>query len=56
MRLNKIIEGITTVSVQGETDNDISTVVFDSRKVVAGSLFVAGKGYNTDGTTISITP
>ena len=49
MRLDKIIEGITIVSVQGETDKEISTVVFDSRKVVAGSLFVAVKGYNTDG-------
>ena len=49
MRLDKITEGIVTLSVKGDTDREISAVVFDSRKVVAGSLFVAVKGYNTDG-------
>ena len=49
MKLNKILEGITALSICGDLDKSISGVVFDSRKVLAGSLFVAVKGYNTDG-------
>ncbi len=49
MRLDKITEGLEILSVQGDAVRDVSAVIFDSRKVVAGSLFVAVRGYNTDG-------
>jgi len=49
MELNKIIEGIDILSFSGEKDKDITEIVFDSRKVKAGSLFVAVKGSKTDG-------
>jgi UDP-N-acetylmuramoyl-L-alanyl-D-glutamate--2,6-diaminopimelate ligase len=49
MKIEKIIEGIETVSVTGNTGISVSGIEFDSRKVDKGSLFVAVKGYKTDG-------
>ena len=42
--LSDIIEGLAFTELQGSADMEISAVVFDSRKVVPGSLFVAVKG------------
>jgi UDP-N-acetylmuramoyl-L-alanyl-D-glutamate--2,6-diaminopimelate ligase len=49
MKIEEIINGINIVSVTGEIDIEISSVEFDSRKVKKDSLFVAVKGYKTDG-------
>jgi len=49
VNIDKILNGIDVVSVCGNSRQIISGVEFDSRKVVAGSLFVAVKGYKTDG-------
>jgi UDP-N-acetylmuramoyl-L-alanyl-D-glutamate--2,6-diaminopimelate ligase len=49
MKIEDILNGIQVSSVSGKKSGDISGVVFDSRKVVKDSLFVAVKGYKTDG-------
>lgn len=47
--LSDILEGLAFTELQGSADTEISAVVFDSRKVVPGSLFVAIKGTVVDG-------
>jgi UDP-N-acetylmuramoyl-L-alanyl-D-glutamate--2,6-diaminopimelate ligase len=49
MRIEDVLNGIDVVSVTGAKDRVISGVEFDSRKVKDGSLFVAVKGYKSDG-------
>jgi len=47
--LSDIIEGLAFTELQGSPDIEITAVVFDSRKVVPGCLFVAIKGTLSDG-------
>ncbi|MDB5124418.1 MAG: murE [Mucilaginibacter sp.] len=47
--LSEIIEGLAFTELQGSADTEITTVVFDSRKVIPGCLFVAIKGTLSDG-------
>ncbi len=47
--LSDIVEGLAFTELQGSVDMEISAIVFDSRKVIPGSLFVAVKGTVTDG-------
>lgn len=47
--LKKILKGIDIKSFSGKRDRMISNIVFDSRKVVPGSLFVAVRGLKNDG-------
>ena len=47
--LSDIIEGLAFTELQGSADTWITAVVFDSRKVVPGCLFVAVKGTQSDG-------
>src|SRR5512133_1313955 len=49
MKIEELLKGIEVVSVTGAKNKDISGVEFDSRKVGKGSLFVAVKGYKSDG-------
>ena len=49
MKIDEILKDIEVVSLKGDTNGEISDIVFDSRKVTPGSLFVAVKGYKTDG-------
>ena len=49
MTPEEILNGIEIVSVTGAMDRVISGIEFDSRKVKKDSLFVAVKGYKTDG-------
>jgi len=49
MKIEELLKGIETISVSGAKDRVISGVDFDSRKVKNGSLFVAVKGYKSDG-------
>lgn len=49
MRLTELIEDIDIVRIWGDLDIEITDVCFDSRKVKAGSLFIAVKGTNVDG-------
>ena len=47
--LSDIIEGLAFTELQGSADTWITAIVFDSRKVVPGCLFVAVKGTQSDG-------
>ena len=47
--LSNIIEGLAFTELQGSADVEISAIVFDSRKVVPGALFVAVNGTLADG-------
>ena len=47
MKPSKILKGIAEIN--DAEDTEISSVEYDSRKVKEGSLFVAVKGYETDG-------
>jgi UDP-N-acetylmuramoyl-L-alanyl-D-glutamate--2,6-diaminopimelate ligase len=49
MKIDNILKGIEIISVTGATDRMISAIEFDSRKVTKDSLFVAVKGYSSDG-------
>jgi len=48
-KIEEILNGIDIISFTGIKNTIISGVEFDSRKVKRGSLFVAVKGYKTDG-------
>jgi len=48
-KLEDILKGVDITSISGSVSAEITAIEFDSRKVIAGSLFVAVKGYNTDG-------
>jgi UDP-N-acetylmuramoyl-L-alanyl-D-glutamate--2,6-diaminopimelate ligase len=49
MKIEDILKDIDVISFSGEKGKVISEVVFDSRSVTPGSLFVAVKGYSSDG-------
>ena len=49
MRLDRITEGCGIVSVNGSLEVDILSVCNDSRKVAPGALFIAVKGFASDG-------
>ena len=52
MKLEQILQGLPTRSVTGPEDPatlDITDIVYDSRKAVAGTLFVCMAGAETDG-------
>lgn len=49
MKLEDILKEIDVILLKGDINQDITAVEFDSRKVTAGSLFIAVKGFNTDG-------
>ena len=49
MKLKDILKHIDFIEVKGETEAEITSVEFDSRKVVPGTFFIAQKGMSTDG-------
>ena len=49
MRIEEILKGIDVITVMGDVTLSVSAVEFDSRKLTDGSLFVAVKGFNSDG-------
>ena len=48
-KLSTLIHGLPVRNIRGILDREISSVVFDSRKAKAGSLFVAIHGFQQDG-------
>ena len=51
MKLEKLISGITTKHIIGETSIEITGINIDSRAIENGHVFVAVKGTQTDGHT-----
>lgn len=49
MKLEELIKRIPVLEIIGNQNTDVSEIVFDSRKVVAGSVYVAMKGTISDG-------
>ena len=50
MELTKLLDHISVIQVVGEVQRkDVSGIEYDSRKVVNNSVFVAIKGFSTDG-------
>ena len=49
MKLRELLEGISIIESTANLDLDIQNVYYDSRKVTAGSLFVAVSGFVSDG-------
>lgn len=49
MKLNKLVQHINAQQTIGNSNVDITSLTFDSRKVSVGSLFFALKGETTDG-------
>ena len=47
--LSELLEGLPFTELQGSADVEITAVIFDSRKVMPGCLFVAIKGTAVDG-------
>ena len=47
--LEKIIRDCGVVRISGDTGRKISSIVSDSRKVCEGSMFIAVKGFSSDG-------
>jgi len=49
MKLEKIIQESGVVDIKGNVNKEIVSICSDSRKVTDGSLFIAVKGYASDG-------
>ena len=49
MRLKDLLHAIPVQQLEGSLEVEVSAICFDSRKVVANSLFVAVRGVHTDG-------
>ena len=49
MKLKELIQDIDAVEIRGAQDIDITAITSDSRSVTPGSLFIAVKGFASDG-------
>jgi UDP-N-acetylmuramoyl-L-alanyl-D-glutamate--2,6-diaminopimelate ligase len=49
MKLSDILKDVESLQVEGSLDRDITGIVYDSRRVMPGNLFVAVRGAHTDG-------
>jgi len=50
MKLSDLLSGVETARVSGPAETDVQSVVYDSRRATAGSLFFALHGEKLDGT------
>ncbi len=49
MKLGELIDGLDILSMDADLDTEVTGLVADSRKVTPGSVFVAVRGYESDG-------
>ena len=49
MKLEKLIEGVEVLALHADLNAEISGICYDSRKAGEGNVFVAVKGYESDG-------
>ena len=47
--LRELLENVATVTITGDIEKSVSQIIFDSRQVKTGSLFIAVKGTQVDG-------
>jgi UDP-N-acetylmuramoyl-L-alanyl-D-glutamate--2,6-diaminopimelate ligase len=47
--VKKLVEGLNVQSIIGDENVSVSSLCFDSRKVIPGSMFIATRGTQTDG-------
>ena len=48
MQLRKVLSGLEYKLISGDLDTEITSVEFDSRKIIPGSLFVCVCGFTVD--------
>ena len=49
MTLGKLLEKVDTVCVEADVDINVSGICYDTRTIRSGELFIAIRGYETDG-------
>ncbi|SES69978.1 UDP-N-acetylmuramoylalanyl-D-glutamate--2,6-diaminopimelate ligase [Natronincola peptidivorans] len=49
MQLSTLIKGLDFIEIKGDINKEISSIAYDSRKVIENSVFVAISGYREDG-------
>ena len=49
MNLRNILSGITGIKAKGDVDIEIKSITSNSKEATKGSLFIAIKGFETDG-------
>ncbi len=49
MKLKELLSAINYEIISGSTETEVKDIVYDSRKITEGSMFVCLKGYNSDG-------
>lgn len=49
MKLNELAEAVKAVSITGDPETEIRSVIYDSRKATPGDIFAAVRGLNADG-------
>ena len=49
MQLSDLLAGVSIVRIAADMQTDIEKITYDSRKAVAGALFVCIRGFQTDG-------
>lgn len=49
MELKKILQGLDGIKAKGDLSVNVTSITNDSRKVDKGSMFIAIKGFETDG-------
>ena len=52
MKLISLLEKLEYTCLQGSTDQEVKNVIYDSRKVEEGSLFICIRGAVVDGSLI----
>lgn len=51
MKLKNLLSTVEYEVISGSIDVDVTNIVYDSRKIAEGNMFVCLKGYNSDGHT-----
>ena len=49
MKLSQVLEKIEGLVLRGDINREVTSIEYDSRHVTSGSMFVAVKGFKTDG-------
>ena len=49
MKLKELIQDIEAVEIRGSLDIDVTAITGDSREVTPGALFIAVRGFASDG-------